>query len=92
MSYGFGELIAHAAATRELCAGTVLGSGTVSNTGGASGSGCIAERRALDKLSGRALTAYLGNGETVTLAVTGSNGSSPFGTIEQTVRVDVSGG
>ena len=60
MSYGFGELIAHAAATRDLCAGTVIGSGTVSNFDAAEvGSGCIAERQALDKIAGRVPTPYL---------------------------------
>jgi fumarylacetoacetate (FAA) hydrolase len=66
MHFGFGELIAHAAATRDLCAGTVIGSGTVSNFDADSvGSGCIAERRALDRLAGQSETPYLQADEAV---------------------------
>ena len=60
MTYDFRALVAHAATTRSLCAGTVIGSGTVSSQDAeAVGSGCIAERRALDQTSGRSLSAYL---------------------------------
>src|ERR1700733_4956458 len=52
MSFGFHDLIVHAATTRELCAGTVIGSGTVSNANyKVVGSGCIAEKRAIDRLN-----------------------------------------
>lgn len=75
MHFGFGELIAHAARTRELCAGTVLGSGTVSNYDAEFvGSGCIAERRALDAIAGRPLTPYLQPGDRVSLWVDGDDG------------------
>ena len=68
MHFSFGDLIAHAAATRDLCAGTVIGSGTVSSFNAATvGSGCIAERRALDRLAGRTATPYLSFGERVRL-------------------------
>lgn len=87
MSYGFGELIAHAAATRDLCAGTVLGSGTVSNSGGTRGSGCIAERRALDQLAGRSLTPYLSDEERICLETQGVT-PSLFGQINQVIRVN----
>ncbi len=88
MSYGFHDLVAHAAATRMLCAGTVLGSGTVSNRDAAEiGSGCIAERRSLDKLSGRALTGYLAAGERVCIEACGNDGMSVFGALEQTVAI-----
>lgn len=88
MTYGFDELIAHAAATRELCAGTVIGSGTVSNADAAqTGSGCIAERRALDKLAGRQqLTAFLGSGDSVSLEVV-VKGSSPFGRMSHSIVI-----
>jgi fumarylacetoacetate (FAA) hydrolase len=87
MSYGFGELIAHAAATRDLCAGTVLGSGTVSNFDAATvGSGCIAERKALDALDpARPATPYLRFGERVRLEVFDAGGTSVFGPMDQPV-------
>jgi fumarylacetoacetate (FAA) hydrolase len=87
MTYGFGTLIAHAAATRDLCAGTVIGSGTVSNFDAAAvGSGCIAERKALDALAGRKdATAYLSFGERVGLDVIDCEGRSVFGKIDQRV-------
>ena len=88
MTYPFGVLIAHAAATRDLCAGTVLGSGTVSNAdAGSVGSGCIAERRALDQLAGLPLTPYLADGDTVELSCEDGAGVSVFGTFRQTVVV-----
>jgi fumarylacetoacetate (FAA) hydrolase len=54
MNFGFHQLIAHAAATRRLSAGTILGSGTVSNAGNQKGSACIAERRAIETIQKRA--------------------------------------
>lgn len=87
MSYGFGELIAHAAATRDLCAGTVIGSGTVSNVDAATvGSGCIAERQALDTLAGVSpVTPYLSFGERVRIEAVDDDGGSIFGAIDQVV-------
>ena len=87
MHFHFGELIAHAAATRDLYPGTVIGSGTVSNYDAEQvGSGCIAERRALDALARRAPTAYLGNGERIGLALAQGN-EKPLGIIDQIVRI-----
>jgi len=48
MNFGFDQLVSHASATRRLSAGTIVGSGTVSNAGGKKGSACIAERRAIE--------------------------------------------
>ncbi len=89
MTYGFGELIAHAALTRDLCAGTVIGSGTVANDVAADvGSGCIAERRALDRLSSRLPpTPYLRFGEQVRLVVLDRHQQSVFGEINQRVSI-----
>lgn len=85
MTYGFGDLIAHAAATRDLCAGTVIGSGTVSNRdAGTVGSGCIAERRALDRIEQRAPTPYLTDGETVDIECS-VDGRSVFGPLRQAI-------
>lgn len=87
MTYDFGALIAHAAATRDLCAGTVIGSGTVSNSDAADvGSGCIAERKALDTLANRKdATNYLRFGERVRFDVRDGEGRSIFGGIDQRV-------
>lgn len=86
MHFGFGELIAHAAATRNLCAGTIIGSGTVSNYDAAKvGSACIAERRALDALGEKPLTPYLGFGERVTIDLRDAHGASIMGAIDQRI-------
>jgi fumarylacetoacetate (FAA) hydrolase len=87
MSFGFHELIAHAATTRDLCAGTVIGSGTVSNANyTAVGSGCIAERRAIDRLNSLGeLTPYLNFDEQVRIEASDSAGRLLFGSMDQTV-------
>jgi fumarylacetoacetate (FAA) hydrolase len=84
MAFGFHELIAHAAATRALCAGTVLGSGTVSNDNPEIvGSSCLAERRALDAIAGNPLTPFMKFGDIVRMEAFGEDGQSLFGTIDQ---------
>ncbi|MFA6112359.1 MAG: fumarylacetoacetate hydrolase family protein [Sphingomonas sp.] len=86
MHFGFGDLIAHAAATRDLCAGTVIGSGTVSNYNAADvGSGCIAERRALDTLANRELTPYLAEGERIGVELRDAQGRAIIGKIDQRI-------
>jgi fumarylacetoacetate (FAA) hydrolase len=86
MSYGFDDLIVHAAATRDLCAGTVLGSGTVSSPDYANvGSGCIAERRAIDRIENKPFTPYLQSGDRVRLDALDGEGRSVFGAIDQVV-------
>ncbi|UFH30034.1 fumarylacetoacetate hydrolase family protein [Pseudomonas sp. CIP-10] len=85
MHYSFSQLIAHAARTRKLGAGTVIGSGTISNEGIANGFTCISERRAADQLEQKELTPYLRYGDRVRLTALDSEASSPFGSIEQTV-------
>ena len=86
MDYSFGELIAFAARTRNLAAGTVLGSGTVSSTDYArTGSACIAERRGIELIeSGEASTPYLVEGDRVAMQVS-DRGRSLFGQIDQIV-------
>ena len=87
MHFGFGELIAHAAATRDLYPGTVIGSGTVANHDAEKvGSGCIAERRALDALAGRSPTIYLRDGERIRLTL-GEEGEAPLGALDQIVHI-----
>ncbi len=87
MSHGFHELIAHAAATRPLCAGTVVGSGTVSNADFRQvGSSCIAERRGMEMLDeGEARTAYMKFGDRVFMEARQTGARSVFGAIDQRV-------
>jgi fumarylacetoacetate (FAA) hydrolase len=88
MTYGFGELIAHVARTRRLSAGTIVGSGTVSNADPAAGSACIAERRAIETIEhGAPATPFLGDGEEVRIEVLDDAGASIFGPIDQRVVV-----
>jgi fumarylacetoacetate (FAA) hydrolase len=88
MGFSFPELIAHAAGTRDLCAGTIIGSGTVSNDDYREvGSTCIAERRGIEVLDhGQASTPFMRFGERVRMEAFGSDGSSMFGAIDQRVR------
>ncbi|WBQ19109.1 fumarylacetoacetate hydrolase family protein [Sphingobium yanoikuyae] len=86
MAFGFHELVAHAARTRNLVAGTIIGSGTVSNADYATlGSCCISERRAIEMIEqGKPQTAFLRFGDRVLLGAFG-NKSSPFGSINQQI-------
>jgi fumarylacetoacetate (FAA) hydrolase len=86
MNFHFGELIAHAALTRRLRAGTLIGSGTVSNAERNVGSACIAERRAIEMIEqGAPVTGFMRFGDRVRMDVTGSDGRSLFGAIDQRV-------
>lgn len=86
MHFSFPQLIAHAAMTRRLRAGTLIGSGTVSNANPAAGVSCLSERRAMEMIShGRPLTQYLKFGDIVRMEARASNGDALFGAIEQRV-------
>jgi fumarylacetoacetate (FAA) hydrolase len=86
MNFSFGQLIAHAALTRRLRAGTLIGSGTVSNAERSAGSACIAERRAIEMIEyGVAQTGFMRFGDRVYMDVTGSDGQSLFGAIDQCI-------
>jgi fumarylacetoacetate (FAA) hydrolase len=87
MAFGFHELVAHAARTRHLVAGTIIGSGTVSNDNFREvGSSCIAERRGIELVDeGAARTAYMRFGDTVRMEAVTAEGRSPFGVIDQKV-------
>ena len=97
MTFSFGTLIAHLAKTRNLGAGTILGSGTVSNRGedggpgkpiarGGRGYSCLAEVRTVETiLDGQASTPFLSQGDTVRIWMEDEHGHAIFGTIEQTV-------
>lgn len=87
MTFHFGQIIAHAARTRRLTAGTILGSGTVSNADRAAGSACLAERRVIEKIdTGAPITPFLRFGDRVTMEARlpeTSGGSPLFGAIDQ---------
>jgi fumarylacetoacetate (FAA) hydrolase len=86
MTFGFPQLIAHAAKTRRLGAGTVIGSGTVSNQDRSCGVSCLAERRVIEVLdSGRATTPFLRFGDRVRIDMLDEGSRSIFGAIEQVV-------
>ena len=85
MHFGFDQLVAHAAATRRLTAGTIVGSGTVSNRGGEKGSACIAERRAIETIQhGAPRTAFMKFGDRVRMEARWQN-QPLFGAIDQRV-------
>ncbi|GGD55743.1 fumarylacetoacetate hydrolase [Erythrobacter arachoides] len=87
MGYGFDKLVAHAARTRELVAGTVIGSGTVSNENYREvGSSCIAERRGIEIVDeGAPRTEFMRFGDSVRMEARTTDGRTPFGAIEQRV-------
>ena len=87
MQFDFPHLIAHAARTRRLGAGTVLGSGTISNHGHRDGCACLAEIQALETLSnGKPETPWLKPGDRVRIEMFDAPGESIFGAIDQQVR------
>lgn len=86
MHFGFHQLIAHAALTRRLSAGTLVGSGTVSNADRSVGSACIAERRAIETIaSGAPRTAFMRFGDRVRMEARGCEDQVLFGAIDQRV-------
>ncbi|MCO5794866.1 MAG: fumarylacetoacetate hydrolase family protein [Blastomonas sp.] len=87
MEFGFHDLVAHAASTRSLCAGTIIGSGTVSNSNFREiGSSCIAERRGIEMLDeGKPRTEFMRFGDTVRMEARMPDGGVLFGAIDQKV-------
>jgi fumarylacetoacetate (FAA) hydrolase len=87
MSVGFHELVAHAAATRTLCAGTIIGSGTVSNANYREvGSSCISERRGIEIVdTGEPRTLFMAFGDRVLMEARTVDGNILFGAIDQRV-------
>jgi fumarylacetoacetate (FAA) hydrolase len=86
MHFSFGDLLAHAVKTRALTAGTLLGSGTVSNEDPARGVSCLAERRARELIEqGAPRTPFLKAGDRIEIAMAGPDGRDLFGTIDQRV-------
>jgi fumarylacetoacetate (FAA) hydrolase len=87
MNFHFGQLVAHAARTRRLSAGCIVGSGTVSNRARSAGSACIAERRVIEKIDlGAIHTAFMRYGDRVRMQARFADGrDGPFGVIDQRV-------
>ena len=86
MTFHFGQLIAHLCKTRNVRAGSVIGSGTVSNKDWSRGYSCIAEKRAIETIEGGApKTEFMQAGDTIRIDMKGADGSSLFGAIEQRV-------
>jgi fumarylacetoacetate (FAA) hydrolase len=86
MHFSFHELVAHITKTRGFTAGTILGSGTVSNEDRARGVSCLAERRTLETLDGgKPITPFMKGGDTIAIEMLDASGRSIFGRIDQTV-------
>jgi fumarylacetoacetate (FAA) hydrolase len=86
MNFDFGRLIAHAARTRPLGAGTIVGSGTVSNRDRAAGSCCIAEVRTIETIEkGKPDTPFMKFGDRIRIEMYSASGASIFGAIDQKV-------
>lgn len=86
MTFNFATLIAHAAKTRRLCTGSIVGSGTVSNADHSVGSSCIAERRMLETLEkGKPETPFMHFGDRVKIEMLNADGFSIFGAIDQKI-------
>ena len=86
MTFHFGQLIAHVAKTRRLRAGSIVGSGTVSNKDWTQGYSCVAEKRAIETIeSGAPQTAFMQFGDTIRIEMQGRDGHSIFGAIDQRV-------
>lgn len=87
MTFSFPELIQHAAKTRQLNAGTIIGSGTVSNLDRSKGSSCIAEKRMLEIIEcGQAKTTFMKFGDRIRIEMLDNQGNSLFGAIDQIVE------
>ncbi len=87
MQFNFPQLIAHAAKTRPLAAGSIVGSGTVANQDESKGSSCLAEKRVLEIIKeGKPKTPFMKFGDTVRIEMFDKSGASIFGAIEQVVE------
>lgn len=86
MTFDFPTLIAHAAKTRSLIAGSIIGSGTISNYDKSKGSSCIAEKRMLELLEqGKSITPFMKSGDRVKIEMFNEENQSIFGAIDQSV-------
>jgi fumarylacetoacetate (FAA) hydrolase len=87
MQFNFAQLIAHAAKTRPLVAGTIVGSGTIANQDVRLGASCLAEKRMLEIIAGgKPETPFMRFGDTIHIEMLDQNGESIFGAIEQVIE------
>ncbi|MCL6619170.1 fumarylacetoacetate hydrolase family protein [Thermomonas hydrothermalis] len=87
MQFDFAQLVAHAAKTRPLSAGTLVGSGTVANADTTKGASCFAEKRTVETLEhGRPLTPFMKFGDVLRIEMFDRQGRSVFGAIEQRIQ------
>ncbi|GAA5218826.1 fumarylacetoacetate hydrolase family protein [Corallincola platygyrae] len=87
MTFDFAQLVEHAAKSRPLGSGTIIGSGTVSNYDRSAGSSCLAEKRMLETIAdGKPSTPFMAFGDKVRIEMFDPQGKSLFGAIEQTVK------
>ena len=87
MQFNFAQLVAHAAKTRPLSAGTIVGSGTIANEDTSLGASCFAEQRTVETLrDGKPSTPFMSFGDTVRIEMLDRDGNSIFGAIEQVIE------
>ena len=87
MQFSFADLVAHAAKTRPLSAGTIVGSGTIANQDESKGASCLAEKRTLETIrDGKPSTPFLKFGDSVRIEMFDRTGTSVFGSIEQKIE------
>lgn len=86
MQFSFARLVAHAATTRPLSAGCIVGSGTIANQDESVGASCLAEKRVLEIIAdGKAATPFMSFGDSLRIEMLDAEGRSIFGSIEQTI-------
>ena len=86
MQFSFAQLVAHAAKTRPLSAGAIVGSGTIANEDTSKGASCLAEQRTVETLrDGAPSTPFLKFGDSLRIDITDKDGVSIFGSIEQVI-------
>lgn len=87
MQFDFSQLVAHAARTRPLAAGTIIGSGTIANQDTGKGASCFAEKRVVETLeTGKPVTPFMVFGDSVRIEMLDRDGASLFGAIEQRIE------
>jgi fumarylacetoacetate (FAA) hydrolase len=87
MQFNFAQLVAHAARTRPLTAGTIVGSGTIANEDTAVGASCLAEKRMLEIIAdGKPSTPFMSFGDTIRIEMRDADGKNIFGAIEQVIE------
>ena len=87
MQFNFAQLVAHAARTRPLTAGSIVGSGTIANEDESLGASCLAERRMLEIIAnGKPQTPFMSFGDSIRIEMLDSQGASIFGAIEQVIE------